>query len=106
METSEIFSSILFISFIVFIWYLIDRRSSKNEVTDTRKTIIDNVKLRKLSIYMIVSMLIIFVFLSLFAIWGAEMDDELVIKIFGSMGILSFAIIMINIFNNMFKIKE
>ena len=106
METSEIFSSILFISFIVFIWYLIDRRSSKNEVTDTRKTIIDNVRLRKLSIYMIVSMLIIFVFLSLFAIWGVEMDDELVIKIFGSMGILSFAIIMINIFNNMFKIKE
>ena len=106
METSEIFSSIMFISFIVFIWYLIDRRSSKNELTDTRKTIIDNVRLRKLSIYMIVSMLIIFVFLSLFAIWGVEMDDELVSKIFGSMGILSFAIIMINIFNNMFKIKE
>ena len=100
------FSSIFFISFIVFIWYLIDRRSSKNELTDTRKTIIDHVRLRKLSIYMIVSMLIIFVVLSLFAIWGVEMDNELVSKIFGSMGILSFAIIMINIFNNMFKIKE
>lgn len=106
MEISELFGSIFFISFIVFIWFLFDRKSINNELIDTRKTIINNVRLRKLSIYILSIMLIAFVILSIASIWSVQMNDRLVRNIFSSMGVLAFAIIMINIFNNIFKIKE
>ena len=74
-----------FLYLLLSLYGLIDRRISKNELIDTRRTIIDHIKLRKLSIYMILCMLIIFVVLSLLTVWGTDLDDELVTKIFGSM---------------------